>query len=82
MKHAEILGTLDGVADVDPPLHQIQLPPDPGDLMFEVDLIAEDLTCSWVSSQGVEGTVDHAGRGLFVVEDAEGRHGDDGNEDW
>lgn len=59
----------------------VHLAVDPGDLVLEVDLVAERRAGVAVGAQGVERRGDDGGRHLLVVEDADGANDDDGEED-
>lgn len=67
--------------DVDAAGDLVELAADPGDLVLEVDLVAEDLARLGGCAQGVERAGDDGRRRLLVVEDADGAGGDDGEED-
>lgn len=54
---------------------------DPGDLLPEVDIVAQDRARARGGAQGVEGRGDDGGRHLLVVEDGDGAGCDDGDED-
>lgn len=75
------LGALDGEVDVDAALHLVHLAADPGDLVLEVDFVAEDLAGAGRGAQRVEGRGDDGRRRLLVVEDGKGRGGDEDDEE-
>lgn len=74
-------GPLNGEVYVDPALHLVHLAPDPGDLVLEVDVVAEDGAGAGVGAQGVQRRGHNGRRRLLVVEDGDGADGHDGEED-
>ena len=72
---------LDGEVDVDAAVHLVHLAADPGDLVLEVDVVAEDGARAGVGAQCVQRRRDNRRRRLLVVEHGEGADGDDGEED-
>lgn len=72
---------LDREIDVDLALHLVHLAAYPGDLVLEVDVVAEDSAGAGIRPQCVQrGRYDGRGR-LLVVEDGDGADGYDGEED-
>lgn len=51
---ARILGALDREGDVDAAVQLVHLSADPGDLLLEVDLVAQVLACSGIVAQRVQ----------------------------
>lgn len=74
-------GPLDGEPDVDAALHLVHLAVDVGDLVLEVDLLAQDLAGARARAQGVHGRGDDGRRRLLVVEHGGRGDGDEGDED-
>lgn len=78
---ARVLRALDPEGDVDAAVQLVHLAADPGDLLGEVDLVAQVVAGLAGRAQRVERPV-HDGRGqLLVVEDGDGAGGHDGQED-
>lgn len=67
--------------DIDASVKLVHLAPDPGHLVREVDLVAEEFAGRGGGAEGVHGGGDDGGGGLLVVEDAEGAAGEDDDED-
>lgn len=59
----------------------VHLPPDPRDLVPEVNLVAQFPAAGLARAQRVQRRLDDGRRRLLVVEDAQGRDGDDEQED-
>lgn len=66
-------GALDGEADVDAAVHLVHLAGYPGDLVLEVDLVAEKLARLLVRAQRVHGRGHDRARHLLVVENGDAR---------
>lgn len=70
-----------GKPNVNPPVQLVHLAVDPGDLVLEVDLVAEQLAGLGGGAQGVERAGDDGRGHLLVVEDGDAAGCDDGEEE-
>lgn len=78
---ARVPVALYGEPDVDLAVHLVHLAPDPGDLLLEVDVVAQILAGVRVDPQRVQRRGHHGARHLLIVEDGEAAGGHEDEKD-